>query len=167
ATGAVTLPDAKNAPIKVTMQTIRLPAPDPKAVSDANAPDPLVSVDPRKIPALDIIIRQLYQGADLLGAWSLNIRPTTRGINLNNLSLGLKGLLLEGSGGWEGVAGASNSWYRGRIGGGNLANVLQGWGFAPSVTSEDFKVDIDGRWPGSPAWIGLNRFSGTLDATLN
>lgn len=167
ATGAVTLPDAKNAPIKVTMQTIRLPAPDPKAVSDANAPDPLASVDPRKIPALDIIIRQLYQGADLLGAWSLNIRPTTRGINLNNLSLGLKGLLLEGSGGWEGVAGASNSWYRGRIGGGNLANVLQGWGFAPSVTSEDFKVDIDGRWPGSPAWVGLNRFSGTLDATLN
>ena len=167
ATGAVTLPDAKNAPIKVTMQTIRLPAPDPKAVSDPNAPDPLASVDPRKIPALDIIIRQLYQGADLLGAWSLNIRPTTRGINLNNLSLGLKGLLLEGSGGWEGVAGASNSWYRGRIGGGNLANVLQGWGFAPSVTSEDFKVDIDGRWSGSPAWIGLNRFSGTLDATLN
>ncbi|MGP5354700.1 YhdP family protein [Pseudomonas helleri] len=167
ATGAVTLPDAKNAPIKVTMQTIRLPAPDPKAVSDPNAPDPLASIDPRKIPALDIIIRQLYQGADLLGAWSLNIRPTTRGINLNNLSLGLKGLLLEGSGGWEGVAGASNSWYRGRIGGGNLANVLQGWGFAPSVTSEDFKVDIDGRWPGSPAWIGLNRFSGTLDATLN
>ncbi|MGP4956808.1 YhdP family protein [Pseudomonas helleri] len=167
ATGAVTLPDAKNAPIKVTMQTIRLPAPDPKAVSDPNAPDPLASVDPRKIPALDIIIRQLYQGADLLGAWSLNIRPTTRGVNLNNLSLGLKGLLLEGSGGWEGVAGASNSWYRGRIGGGNLANVLQGWGFAPSVTSEDFKVDIDGRWPGSPAWIGLNRFSGTLDATLN
>ena len=167
ATGAVTLPDAKNAPIKVTMQTIRLPAPDPKAVSDPNAPDPLAPVDPRKIPALDIIIRQLYQGADLLGAWSLNIRPTTRGINLNNLSLGLKGLLLEGSGGWEGVAGASNSWYRGRIGGGNLANVLQGWGFAPSVTSEDFKVDIDGRWPGSPAWIGLNRFSGTLDATLN
>lgn len=167
ATGAVTLPDAKNAPIKVTMQTIRLPAPDPKAVSDPNAPDPLASVDPRKIPALDIIIRQLYQGDDLLGAWSLNIRPTPRGINLNNLSLGLKGLLLEGSGGWDGVAGASNSWYRGRIGGGNLANVLQGWGFAPSVTSEDFKVDIDGRWPGSPAWIGLNRFSGTLDATLN
>ena len=167
ATGAVTLPDAKNAPIRVTMQTIRLPAPDPKAVADVNAPDPLASVDPRKIPALDIIIRQLYQGADLLGAWSLNIRPTTRGINLNNLSLGLKGLLLEGSGGWEGTAGNSSSWYKGRLGGGNLANVLKGWGFAPSVTSEDFHVDVDGKWPGSPAWIGLNRFTGTLDATLN
>ncbi|MBP3865435.1 MAG: TIGR02099 family protein, partial [Pseudomonas sp.] len=81
AIGAVTLPDANNAPIVVNMQTIRLPAPDPKTVADENAPDPLAAVDPRKIPALDIIIRQLYQGADLLGAWSLNIRPNSRGIS--------------------------------------------------------------------------------------
>ena len=167
AVGSVRLPDSSSAPIVVTMQTIRLPAPDPKAVTDENAPDPLASVDPRKIPALDIIIRQLYQGPDLLGAWSLNIRPTSRGIKLNSLNLGLKGLLLDGSGGWEGVAGASNSWYQGRLGGRNLADVLKNWGFAPSVTSEIFHVDVDGRWPGSPAWIGLKRFSGTLDASLN
>ena len=167
AVGSVRLPDSSSAPIVVTMQTIRLPAPDPKAVTDENAPDPLASVDPRKIPALDIIIRQLYQGPDLLGAWSLNIRPTSRGIKLNSLNLGLKGLLLDGSGGWEGVAGASNSWYQGRLGGRNLADVLKNWGFAPSVTSENFHVDVDGRWPGSPAWIGLKRFSGTLDASLN
>ena len=167
ATGAVTLPDAKNAPIVVNMQTIRLPAPDPKAVADDSAPDPLAAVDPRKIPALDIIIRQLYQGSDLLGAWSLNIRPNSRGVSLTSLNLGLKGMLLEGSGGWEGVAGNSKSWYQGRLGGGNLATVLKNWGFAPSVTSDNFHVDIDGNWPGSPAWIGLKRFSGTLDASLN
>jgi uncharacterized protein YhdP len=34
------------------------------------------------------------------------------------------------------------------------------------VTSEDFHLDVDGRWPGSPAWVGLKRFSGSLDATL-
>ena len=167
AIGAVTLPDAKNAPIVVNMQTIRLPAPDPKVVADDNAPDPLAAVDPRKIPALDIIIRQLYQGSELLGAWSLNIRPNSRGISLTSLNLGLKGMLLEGSGGWEGVAGNSKSWYQGRLGGGNLATVLKNWGFAPSVTSDNFHVDIDGNWPGSPAWIGLKRFSGTLDASLN
>ena len=44
--------------------------------------------------------------------------------------------------------------------------MVKNWGFAPSVTSEDFHVDVDGRWPGSPAWIGLKRFSGTLDASL-
>ena len=167
AVGSVTLPDAKHAPIAITMQIVRLPATDPKAVADENAPDPLASVDPRKIPAMDIIIRQLYQGPDLIGAWSLNVRPTNRGVLLNNLNLGLKGLLLEGSGGWEGFAGASNSWYKGRLGGRNLADVLKNWGFAPSVTSDNFRLDVDGNWPGSPAWIGLKRFSGTLDASLN
>jgi uncharacterized protein YhdP len=149
------------------MQSIRLPAPDPKVVADENAPDPLAAVDPRKIPALDVTIRQLYQGPDLLGAWSLKVRPTSRGITLSSLNLGLKGMLLEGSGGWEGVAGNSKSWYQGRLGGGNLADVLKNWGFAPSVTSQNFHVDIDGNWPGSPAWIGLKRFSGTLDSSFN
>jgi uncharacterized protein YhdP len=59
-----------------------------------------------------------------------------------------------------------HSWYKGRISGKNLADVLKGWGFAPSVTSQEFHMDVDGRWPGSPAWLASKRFSGTLDASL-
>ncbi|WP_337231587.1 AsmA-like C-terminal region-containing protein, partial [Citrobacter portucalensis] len=33
----------------------------------------------------------------------------------------------------------------------------------PTVTSDDFHLDVDGRWPGSPAWVGPKRFSGSLD----
>jgi len=165
--GAVGVPDAKGAPITVNLQYVRLPAADPKVVADENSPDPLATVDPTKIPALDITINQLFQGQDLVGGWSLKIRPTPKGIALNNLDMGLKGILLQGSGGWEGVPGSSSSWYKGRISGKNLADVLKGWGFAPSVTSEEFHMDVDGRWPGSPAWLASKRFSGTLDASLN
>jgi len=28
-------------------------------------------------------------------------------------------------------------------------------------------MDVDGRWPGSPAWLATKRFSGSLDASLN
>ena len=164
--GTVGVPDAKGAPITVNLQYVRLPAADPKVVTDENAPDPLVTVDPTKIPALDITINQLFLGPDLVGGWSLKIRPTAKGIALNALDMGLKGILLQGSGGWEGVPGSSSSWYKGRISGKNLADVLKGWGFAPSVTSEKFHLDVDGRWPGSPAWLASKRFSGTLDATL-
>jgi len=164
--GTVGVPDAKGAPIAVNLQYVRLPAPDPKVVADENSPDPLATVDPTKIPALDITINQLFLGQDLVGGWSLKIRPTAKGIALNNLDMGLKGILLQGSGGWEGVPGSSSSWYKGRISGKNLADVLKGWGFAPSVTSEEFHMDVDGRWPGSPAWLASKRFSGTLDASL-
>ena len=166
AKGNVGIPDAKSAPMAINMQYVRLPAADPTAQADENAPDPLASVDPKQVPALDIAIAQLFQGPDLIGAWALKVRPTPKGMVFNSLDLGLKGMVLQGDGGWEGQAGASNSWIKGRLGGKNLADVLKGWGFAPTVTSEDFHLDVDGRWPGSPAWVGLKRFSGTLDATL-
>ncbi|APC15896.1 TIGR02099 family protein [Pseudomonas frederiksbergensis] len=166
AKGSVGIPDAKSAPIAINLQYVRLPAPDPKVQADENAPDPLASVDPTKIPALDIKIDELYQGADLVGAWSLKVRPIVKGIAFNSMNLGLKGMQLQGAGGWEGVAGASSSWYKGRLEGKNLGDVLKGWGFAPTVTSEEFHMDIDGRWPGSPAWVGPKRYSGSLDATL-
>jgi uncharacterized protein (TIGR02099 family) len=166
AKGSVGIPDAKAAPVAINLQYVRLPAVDPTVQADENSPDPLASVDPTKIPALDISIGQLFQGKDLVGAWSLKVRPTAKGIALNSLDLGLKGMVLQGAGGWEGQPGASNSWYKGRLGGKNLADVLKGWGFAPTVTSQDFHLDVDGRWPGSPAWVGLKRFSGSLDATL-
>ncbi|MFJ2364259.1 YhdP family protein [Pseudomonas sp. NPDC087697] len=166
AKGTVGIPDAKSASIAISLQYVRLPAPDPKVQADENAPDPLASVDPTKIPALDIKIDELYQGADLVGAWSLKVRPIVKGIAFNSMNLGLKGMQLQGAGGWEGVAGASSSWYKGRLEGKNLGDVLKGWGFAPTVTSEEFHMDIDGRWPGSPAWVGPKRYSGSLDATL-
>jgi uncharacterized protein (TIGR02099 family) len=166
AKGNASLPDAKAAPIGIDMQYVRLPAPDPAAAVVENAPDPLADVDPRQIPALNINISQLFQGDQLVGAWSLKVRPTTNGIQLADLNMGLKGMLLLGDGGWEGAPGSTSSWYKGKISGKNLADVLKGWGFAPTVTSESFELNVDGRWPGSPAWVGLKRYSGSLDATL-
>ncbi|PIB53149.1 YhdP family protein [Pseudomonas sp. 2822-17] len=166
AKGSVSLPDAKGAPIAVNLQYVKLPAVDPTVQADENAPDPLASIDPKDIPALDIAIAQLFQGPDLVGAWSLKIRPTTKGLAFSDLDLGLKGMQLKGAGGWEGAAGASSSWYKGRLDGKNIADVLKGWGYAPTVTSEDFHLDVDGRWPGSPAWVGPKRFSGSLDAAF-
>ena len=166
AKGTVNLPDAKGAPIAINLQYVKLPAVDPTVQADENAPDPLASIDPKDIPALDIAIGQLFQGPDLIGAWSLKIRPTAKGLAFNNLDLGLKGMQLKGAGGWEGAAGDSSSWYKGRLDGKNIGDVLKGWGYAPTVTSQDFHLDVDGRWPGSPAYVGPKRFSGSLDAAF-
>ena len=87
AKGTVNLLDAKGAPIAVNLQYVKLPALDPTVQADENAPDPLADIDPKVIPALDISIDQLFQGPDLIGAWSLKIRPTAKGLAFNNLDL--------------------------------------------------------------------------------
>lgn len=164
--GTATLPDNKAAPADIDLLYVRLPAADPKPVVIENAPDPLADVDPRNIPALNIKITQLFQGDQLMGAWSLKVRPTPNGIQLADMDLGLKGISLVGNGGWEGAPGSTSSWFKGQVAGKNLADVLKAWGFAPTVTSQEFEMNADGRWPGSPAWVGLKRYSGSLNATL-
>ncbi|UTL92087.1 YhdP family protein [Pseudomonas fluorescens] len=164
--GNARLPDAKAAPMVVRLQTLRLPPADPAETQSEEGPDPLASFDPRKVPALDLSIDKLYRGDDLFGNLALKLRPTARGVAAQDIDLDFKGLHVDGSGAWEGETGATSSWYKGRLDGKNLADVLKVWGFAPTVTSRDFRLDVDGRWPGSPAWVGLKRFSGSMDAAL-
>ncbi|TFF34601.1 YhdP family protein [Pseudomonas sp. RIT623] len=164
--GNARFPDAKTTPMSIRLQTLRLPPADPAEAEAEHGPDPLAGVDPRKVPPLDLTIDKLYRGDDLFGSASLKLRQTAQGMAMSDIDLDLKGLHIDGSGGWEGTPGSTASWYKGRIDGKNLADVLKAWGFAPTVTSRDFRMDVDGRWPGSPAWVSLNRYSGSLDAAL-
>nr|WP_256737565.1 YhdP family protein [Pseudomonas sp. dw_358] len=168
-TGTVAVPDDKVAPIDINLQTLRLPPADPKAVTVENPPDnpdPLATVDPTKIPAVNVKIAQVTQGDDPVGTWSLKLRPTPKGLAFSDIDMGLKGLQLQGMGSWEGTPGASTSWFKGHLSGKNLGDVLKAWNFAPTVTSQTFDLDADGRWPGSPAWVSLKRYSGSFDASM-
>ncbi|CAD5108000.1 YhdP family protein [Zestomonas carbonaria] len=166
AKGRALLPDAKDAPITVNLEQLRLPPAPPPTEASQDGPDPLAQVDPRQIPALDIRIARLLRGDDLLGAFALKVRPTGQGVVFEDLNLELKGLKIGGNAWWEGAPGQSRTRYTGRLQGDNLADVLRAWNFAPNVTSERFRLDVDGQWPGSPAWMALKRFSGTLEPSL-
>lgn len=164
--GRVALPDVAQAPIAVDLDYLRLPPATAKTEAQPDQPDPLRGVDPRQIPALDVRIAEVLQGTQPLGAWSLKARPNAAGVQFSELNLNLKGLQVTGSAGWQGAPGSSSSWYKGRLQGQDLADVLVAWGFAPSASSESFHLDVDGRWPGSPAWVSLKRFSGSMEAAL-
>ena len=111
---------------------------------------------------MNISVAEVLRGDELLGGGSFKMRPDAEGVGFSDIDLNLKGLKMAGSGGWSG----SRSWYKGRLEGANIADVLLGWGFAPSTSSQDFRLDVDGSWPGSPAFFAVNRLSGTLDARL-
>lgn len=155
--GQVSRPDAVEAPLNVKVRHVRLPA-DHTAKISQTAEDPLANFDPHSLPAMDIAIQSVQYGAESFGSWALKLRPVEGGLAFSDVSVNLKGLKVDGRGGWK----QGRSWYKGRLQGDNLATVLKAWGFAPSVTSERFRVDIDGHWPGSPAALDTKRFSGTL-----
>lgn len=166
--GRVELADDPAAPIALNLDYLRFPAAEPKsaATPELDKPDPLLGVDPRQIPAIDLRIAVVYQGIEPLGAWSLKARPEADGVRFSELDLNLKGLQIKGAGGWQGTAQASSSWYKGRLAGADLADVLIAWSYAPTASSESFRLDVDGNWPGSPAWFALKRFTGSMDAAM-
>lgn len=166
AAGRVLLADRADTPIAIDLQYVRLPAPDAEAAKVVDAPDPLADFDPGTLPAMDIRIQRVQRGDKVLGAWSLKVRPEAQGVRFDELDLDLQGLKIGGSGGWRGTPGNTQSWYKGRLQGKDLGDILQAWDYAPSVTSESFRVDADATWPGSPAWFSLRRFSGNLDPSL-
>ncbi|WP_278420185.1 YhdP family protein [Stutzerimonas kunmingensis] len=161
--GSVRLPDAEGGTIVADLQHLRLPAPAQTGeAASKERPDPLADVDPQSLPAMDVAIKRISLGDDVLGAWALKLRPVSAGIEFRDIALDLKGLKITGSGGW----GGAQTWYKGRLEGRNLADVLLAWGFAPSVTSDSFRLDVDGQWPGSPAWFAMARYSGSMRPRL-
>ncbi len=161
--GSVRLPDAEGGTIVADLQHLRLPAPAQTGeAASKERPDPLADVDPQSLPAMDVAIKRISLGDDVLGAWTLKLRPVSAGIEFRDIALDLKGLKITGNGGWDGA----QTWYKGRLEGRNLADVLLAWGFAPSVTSDSFRLDVDGQWPGSPAWFAMARYSGSMQPRL-
>lgn len=164
--GRVLLPDAKGAAINVDLARLNLPAMGTANEGQKVPVDPLAAVDPRQIPAFDLHVDKLLLADEALGSGSFKARPTATGTLFSDLDLQVRGLRLGGAMGWEASAGETASWYKGRIEGKDLAEVLRAWHYAPSVTSERFRLDVDGRWPGSPAGVDLAHFSGSLGASL-
>lgn len=159
--GAVLVPQLQGAPLQVELERLRLPARDPAATAGESA-DPLAQVDPRTLPAMDVNVYALYQGEQRLGRGRFRSRPSGAGAYIDQVDLEIRGLRLQGELDWQGHGAASRTRYRGRLHGQHLEDVLLAWGYAPSVTSQSFQVEVDGNWPGSPAAAGLKRFSGSL-----
>ena len=152
-------------PLQVAIEHLYLPK-EQAAESAASERDALLDVDMRHIPAMDVRIDALYQGQDLLGAWSFNTRPKKYGVRFEQLNLSLKGLNVAGTIDWEKIAGQVRSEYQGRLSGADASEVLLAWGFAPTITSAEFRVDTSVRWPGSPAGLGLSKISGSMDVSF-
>lgn len=150
-------------PLQVHLAHLYVPA----AEADSTEQDALADFDMRSIPALNIQLDALHWGEHQLGAWSFQTRPQAKGVLFDQLKLSFKGLNMTGQLGWERVNGQVSSWYKGRLSGDNLSDVLSAWGFAPSISSQAFRADNELRWPGSPAAFSLKKLSGDVGVQFN
>lgn len=157
-------------PVSLYLQTLVLPASeqDEGKISDPalDMLPPQPSLDPRLLPAAHIRIDQLMLGDEERGRYNLTLKPTAEGVNIENLRMTLKQTDFSGNGRWvlQGSDAATHFTGLGRAG--NVADVLVGWGYAPSIDSESAELEMDVHWPGAPYQFKLARTEGKLRAHL-
>ena len=169
--GRILVPDDSTQPIDIALQRLRLNAvdedisqlpvvlPSDQAVQEEQ-PDPLADFRPSTLPPLDVRIDQLSWGGKPIGLARFRLRPDATGATLPELELNLRGLRLTGNMDWREQP--AHSVFEGSLEAADIGQVLQAWGYAPTITSERFVTNAALNWPGSPAAFKLRRASGTL-----
>lgn len=123
-------------------------------------------LDPTRLPALDIVVRDLKWGALDLGEFRLSSHREDRGLQIEQVSSRRDGLELTGSGEWLQDVGGPFSRMRIRLATADLGQTLGQAGFDLALQRGQAVVELDGRWPGSPLDLSLSRIDGGLDLVI-
>lgn len=135
--------------------------------------DLLADFDPRTLPALDVNLDSVNIGDTDFGSWSFQLRPTEEGVIARRITGSVKGGhilgLTEGEGAqleWQAGNGPAISHFQGRFVTDDLGSVLEQWGQPRLLDSESSWFEVDLRWPGSPAAIGVVNLQGSVDLSV-
>ena len=136
---------------------------------DESNPDPLdVSVMDWLIPA-KVSIDELQVSSDgepnkSWGSWDLTITPVEHGIEISDFTGEIHGLQIEALEPMQWRRATNVSTFNGTLSGGNMGAILQAWGYDASVESENFDLNAEVSWPGSPLAIEIENLTGQLKA---
>lgn len=177
-----------DAPLQVDLDRLYLPgkAPPTEVQPLAEGDDIVVAGDPftsptedfwrnldlASVPALDIQVADLRNGATVLGRWALKLRPIERGLMAYDLTADTVGLAIGGRGKpgaelvWTRTPSGDSSYFSGVIRAGNLADTFRQLNLEPALSSDSAMLDVDLQWPGPPVDVDLLELAGVVELSV-
>ena len=164
--GSIRFPASGVADRSIVADMTRLAWPAPPQREEPAPRSPPSGLDPRLIPALDIVVRDLQVGALDMGEFRLSSHRDDRGLQLEQVSSRRDGLELTGSGEWLQDVDGPFSRMRIRLATADLGETLDQAGFDLALQRGQAVIELEGRWPGSPLDLSLARIDGGLDLVI-
>lgn len=167
--GSVRLPTSLAGEQNLVADFERLDWPGVSAEVD-ELPAAASSIDPTRIPALNLSIRQMRWGDLDLGLVRVSSHRSAEGLEIEGLSAIAPALELSGSGRWVRAAAAEalpQTWINLRLNSDNLGQHLRQAGFDLALERGVAALEFAGRWPGSPVDFALRRVSGMLGVRIH
>ena len=142
--------------------------------ADAASSDPLAGIDFEDLVAMKVQIDKLQIDEEDYGSWSFNMKPMAGSVEFSSLSANIRGLILGETTPLSTQTSAKNSvisaaqgvparliWnrtvngdvsrYVGNASAGNLGEIMSSWEYPSSLVTKAAYMDVDVKWPGSPA----------------
>ncbi|QWP74631.1 TIGR02099 family protein [Lysobacter sp. K5869] len=135
-------------------------------VAQAAAKPADASMDPAKIPALNIDIAELRFGSAALGSASVRTRPTPAGMRIDQISTRGNKQSIDLSGDWTGRGANARTHLSATVDSGDVGALMSGFGFGGQIGGGRGKARLDAGWPGTPAGIALGSLEGTLNLDM-
>ena len=135
---------------------------------------PIDVIDPRKLPMANITVGSLLMDGNNYGNWSLQLRPNSEGVVIDNIRGSIRGITISGadesSGGakliWQDAPGGVQSRFIGKLSAGDMAEVLRAWDKPDTIESQAALYRADLYWPGSPQDFSLVNLSGDMTLAI-
>ncbi|HEY5717934.1 MAG TPA: AsmA-like C-terminal region-containing protein, partial [Motiliproteus sp.] len=154
-------------PHQVHLQRLYLPAAAAAALpSDSQAPplpevkvDPWQSYRPQIFPAAEVVIEDLRRGDKAYGRWQFTLDPVADGARFDAVKGQINGLDVDGALVWLYRDGQHRTELNLKAVTADIGAVMEGWGSARSMSTEQAEVEAHIDWNGSPSgfdWAILN-----------
>ena len=157
AAGTLTVPaPGSNAPYAVSLERL--------ALQTSSVKGPSVQLpDPQGLPAIDASCKDLRVDGRALGSLVLATGPTPGGVALRTLRLEGPELLAEATGDWTGAGNRQSSRLDASLKSPDLGRFLRTLGYDESgVEGGRTRLQLQARWPGSPAAFALSAVRGEV-----
>ncbi|WP_198411220.1 YhdP family phospholipid transporter [Marinimicrobium alkaliphilum] len=153
---------------------VQLPAQATRG-EDTAAGSVVDAIDPRSLPALDVVIDELAWQGEPLGRVSFRLRSDEHGSLFDDIHADIRGLRLQGETAEQGAsllwlvdeAGAALTLANGVVSADDLGGVMAAWGQPVMIESESARYGLNLRWAGAPHEVDLTRLEGDVSMQVN
>jgi uncharacterized protein (TIGR02099 family) len=166
AQGTITIPYdfSSGRSMTLDMQRLELPGND----GTGAAPD-TVQADPRGLPSITVEAKDFALGERKLGALSVDLQHTTRGLEADNLSVVDDTFSIRGSAGWvidTSEEAGQQTFLDLRLTSSDIEQTMRRLNYEPGISGDAMQVDMDVRWSGGPRQDFMGMLNGTVAAKL-
>jgi len=140
---------------------------EPLAGASTSAPEQAgETIDPAKVPPLQLDVDDFRFGTLALGRLALRTRPTADGLEIEQLQARSPTQQLEASGAWTGRGNAARTRLQVDADSRDFGELMAGLGFGKSIDGGTGALRFSAQWPRGPADFALGTMQGELSLAI-